>query len=381
MPPEPPEITPELLQQNPVLAVLLALFSLFMLGGAMAAIGAWSWLIWRLRTGKPILESVPWQPRVWGLADLAIVLIGFYFLQVGFFVLGVPVFRVDVEAIRGGEAPPMAFNAWLSLANLAAVVLAIVWIRLRFQVPIAHLGWTRPLGKELVIGGVAGFVVIPLVYLISAAVNLSFQEEYSHPILEALQSEATVTSFLMACFVAVVAAPISEEFAFRVLLQGWLQSLPFSSKAQAILGRIPVADCVHLPPTGDDVPDGSLQTVLLAESAESREDSSLPPLAGLVPGASPAASENDDQASPLLAETPPSPPAWAPLISGTLFGLAHWGYGLSFVPLIVFGIALGFVYRARNSIWPCIVMHVMLNATSMIGMGVQLMLLRAQSAG
>ncbi|RMF45362.1 MAG: CPBP family intramembrane metalloprotease [Planctomycetota bacterium] len=391
MTPEPPEITPELLQQNPVLAILLTFFSLFVLGGAVAAIGAWAWLLWRLRTGQPILESVPWRPRVWGLADLIAILIGFYFLQIAFLGLGVPALGVDIEAIKAGETPPMAFNAWLSLSNLCAVALAVGWIMLRFQVPISHIGWTRPTVKELAIGVVAGLIVIPVVYVVSAVVNLSFHEEYSHPILEALQSEATLASFLMACFVAVIAAPISEEFAFRVLLQGWLQSLPGATAAQALLGRInqPVSatrgEAVY-------VADGEPSAPIIAEPAEGESSSArtagmtapsphpadAPDIsisAAYAPPASTVPAEPNDVHGPQVA------PAWAPLVSGTLFGLAHWGYGLSFVPLILFGIALGFVYRARCSIWPCIVMHVMLNATSMIAMAVQVMLLRATSGG
>ena len=71
------------------------------------------------------------------------------------------------------------------------------------------------------------------------------------------------------------------------------------------------------------------------------------------------------------------PPVWPSVVTGILFGLAHWGYGLSFIPLIVLGIVLGLVYRATHSIWPCILIHAMLNGTSMLALGATILIQRA----
>ena len=65
-------------------------------------------------------------------------------------------------------------------------------------------------------------------------------------------------------------------------------------------------------------------------------------------------------------------------MTGILFGLAHWGYGLSFIPLIVLGIVLGMLYRATHSIWPCFLVHFALNSTSMLGLGLSILLERAK---
>ena len=73
----------------------------------------------------------------------------------------------------------------------------------------------------------------------------------------------------------------------------------------------------------------------------------------------------------------PVPPLWPSLVTGTLFGLAHFGYGLSFIPLIVLGILLGLLYRATHSIWPSLVVHVMLNGSSMTALGVAILIEQA----
>jgi membrane protease YdiL (CAAX protease family) len=72
------------------------------------------------------------------------------------------------------------------------------------------------------------------------------------------------------------------------------------------------------------------------------------------------------------------PPWWPAVVTGILFGLAHISYGMSFIPLSFLGILLGFVYRQTHSIWPCILIHMMLNTLSMLMLGV--LILVQQSA-
>ena len=60
-------------------------------------------------------------------------------------------------------------------------------------------------------------------------------------------------------------------------------------------------------------------------------------------------------------------PWWPVFVSGILFGLAHFEYGMSWVPLIVLGIVLGWLYRVTNRIWPSLIVHFLVNATSMTG--------------
>jgi hypothetical protein len=66
-------------------------------------------------------------------------------------------------------------------------------------------------------------------------------------------------------------------------------------------------------------------------------------------------------------------PWWPALLSGAIFGLAHFDYGVSWMPLMVLGIVLGRVYQLRQSIVPCVVVHALFNGFSMLGLGAQLL--------
>lgn len=77
-------------------------------------------------------------------------------------------------------------------------------------------------GDDLRIGLVACMAAMPAVYAVQAIVVSVLRLESSHPVLEAL-STATATQIAAAGWLAVVAAPMMEEFVFRSLLQGWLE--------------------------------------------------------------------------------------------------------------------------------------------------------------
>ena len=69
-----------------------------------------------------------------------------------------------------------------------------------------------------------------------------------------------------------------------------------------------------------------------------------------------------------------TPPWWPTLLSGTLFGLAHFSYGVSWVALILFGIVLGRLYQIRQSIIPVIMVHFMFNGMNIVILGLSLIL-------
>jgi membrane protease YdiL (CAAX protease family) len=60
---------------------------------------------------------------------------------------------------------------------------------------------------------------------------------------------------------------------------------------------------------------------------------------------------------------------WGPwpaiLASAVLFGLAHLGHGLGWIPLVGFGVVAGYLVRQTGSILPAIVLHALFNATSL----------------
>jgi len=63
----------------------------------------------------------------------------------------------------------------------------------------------------------------------------------------------------------------------------------------------------------------------------------------------------------------PSPGGWvAVLVSSVAFGLAHWGQGLAWIPLVILGIVLGELARRRGSLVPAILLHGLFNAVSVL---------------
>jgi membrane protease YdiL (CAAX protease family) len=188
-----------------------------------------------------------------------------------------------------------------------------------------------------------------------AAVNLGFDKQYSHPLLEEMKREGSLPAYLLAVVSAVLIAPLVEEFLFRVLIQGWLQSAPFGTIKSIFLGQREesqlgfVATSTGINPTATDNPYAPLNVTVTTL-------------------------EPTDSASEAIALTPP---IWPSLVTGTLFGLAHLGYGLSFIPLIVLGIILGLLYRATHSIWPSLAVHFILNGSSMSAMGIAILIEQA----
>jgi hypothetical protein len=201
-------------------------------------------------------------------------------------------------------------------------------------------------------------------------VSTGLNEEYDHPLLDRMTEEGTLSAFLFGLFSAVIAAPLSEEFLFRVMLQGWLQSIPFSwqrlwwftGASERQRDKVRAVEAFVLDENSSD----AVPQVLSPANADSPYAPPVP-LATVVPDAAAAQSVSVADASVPIA---PAPPIWPVFVSGTLFGLAHWGYGLSFVPLILLGIVLGFLYRATHSIWPGLVVHFILNSIAITSLGI-----------
>ncbi len=184
----------------------------------------------------------------------------------------------------------------------------------------------------------------------------------------------------MGVVTAAIIAPVTEEFLFRVMIQGWLQSIPFKSAFANIVGgwypaawRMPIAQAVGHGAEADNL-QANIQAGATGE-LDNISNSVSPSYDANITSEQPVGLAQE-LGQPEVVELDLVPPLWPSLVSGVLFGLAHWGYGLSFIPLIALGIVLGLVYRATHSIWPCIVIHGMLNSTSMALLGFTILMQR-----
>lgn len=191
-----------------------------------------------------------------------------------------------------------------------------LWIiGLRYGHAPRIFGWQPEYVRaDLKIGVLAFILVAPVIMIIQLL--LTQLVDYSHSTLSLVEDDPTIFVIAVAWFMAVLVAPITEELFFRGILQAWLQRqdvhfLQFG--AEQMLGG-----WTHQP-----------KQVISDHPGQSRL-------------------------------------RWMPIIlSAFVFAGVHLGQGPAPIPLFVFGVALGYVYRQTGSILGCIVMHMLLNGISM----------------
>ncbi|HBE70476.1 MAG TPA: hypothetical protein DDW52_20195 [Planctomycetaceae bacterium] len=370
-----PNVTPELLQQHPLLIIGILLLTgvfLFFIAGSLSA---WTWAAIRwFGAGKPLLSVADWTPRKWGLVEIIAAFCMAIVMPLATLLLSRPIWTLSDEQLQG--PPGMALSSGSYLLIVAALV---VWICLRYRLGPSHIGFTsEQLPKALLIGLVAGLMMIPLVYLGNVLTMLT-SVKYEHPLIDSVTNDGTATNYLLAVFAAAICAPIAEEFLFRGLIQGWLQSIPFKSLPDNLIGYIPTS--LGNVDSGDAGTEMHTEGSVAGDRGPFASEYSEPPEQGKASAEQLNAAIDDNpfafseriehtEEMPDTYAQQALPPIWPSFVTGILFGLAHWGYGLSFIPLSLLGIGLGIVYRATHSIWPCILIHFMLNGTSMLALGV-----------
>jgi membrane protease YdiL (CAAX protease family) len=247
----------------------------------------------------------------------------------------------------------------------------------------------RQAGKDVLIGVAAFCMLAPIVYAIQA-VLVQFQK-YDHPLIKMLEATPNVGLFAMLAFSAAILAPLSEEWAFRVLLQGWLEKLcTYTGPVRDIIvgglqvpaAAIPAADqaplydgIVYL--VDNEPPPQSMQ-LQPSPSPEIQwidpANPYLPPVAAAPPEPAfpPPLSPLGDGAVPY-----PWPQSlwkhWLPIAASSLiFALMHFSHGLAWIPLTILALGLGFIYQRTHRILPSITVHFCLNALSMAFFWVQM---------
>ena len=207
-------------------------------------------------------------------------------------------------------------------SQLVCVILMTVFICKRKGCALEKLGWRLDhVAGDLRAGLQCFLMMTPVILILNAILQGLTKTPYEHPIQEMIKQYPWLLG--IAFWQAAIVAPVSEEFAFRVLLIGWFESIQF--------GR------------------DKLSALMFGTSPPSELDTGEPPI---------------DY----------SPSWWPVLLSGTLFGLAHFNYGVSWVALIVFGVVLGRLYQLRQSIIPVITVHFLFNAmnVTMLGLSISL---------
>ncbi len=247
------------------------------------------------------------------------------------------------------------FSGFAMSAQLLCVVLMTVFICKRTGCDLKKLGWRLDQAAGDLRAGLRCFLMLtPVILILNALLQGLTKITYEHPIQEMIKQYPWLLG--IAFWQAAIVAPVSEEFAFRVLLIGWFESIQFGrDKFFAFMfgdalthSREPMNSPLSLTQNTDNA---NSYEILLTQSGT-------------------AVSELDSVEKPKEY----NPPWWPSLISGTLFGLAHFSYGVSWVALIVFGMVLGRLYQLRQSIIPVIAVHVLFNSMNVTMLGLSILL-------
>lgn len=296
---------------------------------------SWSTAIYRLATRQSLIpfearRPVPWE-GAWALVAVSS-FIGVV-LVVSTMVAGVHIAQMPPAeralAMKNPETALMASPGFMlrvlqadCASKLLTISLVAAALMLFKRAVASDLGISLSrLPLRILQGGFVFFLVAPATMLLQYVMVEIVGIKYDHPVIETLKDVKNGQLVYWCALAVVVVAPLVEEFVFRGVLQGWLE--------RAFADHRTPADFLD----DHDVADDALELT----------------------------DESDLEPPPLTLRHSVIPI----LISSTLFAAVHIPQWAALVPLFVFALGLGYLYRQTHSIWPPVVMHFMLNALSL----------------
>ncbi|NND99825.1 MAG: CPBP family intramembrane metalloprotease [Pirellulaceae bacterium] len=239
------------------------------------------------------------------------------------------------------DADPASNLIALLLANSLAAILAmsvtLLWLRHSKHVSITHLGLI-PDRHDIALGLKAAFWFLPPVLLVSLAA--SFFIPYEHPVLETLATTRMPGAWFLLFLGTAIIAPITEEFMFRVLLQGGLQKLADPKVTTGATSSL------------------ELQSGVAADSENWIAGAYQPPgEISMETTLSPAQADSNQAWLPRA--------IWPLLVTSVVFAMMHGGQGAAPVPLFFLSIGLGYLYRQTGRITPSLIVHMVLNSLTL----------------
>ena len=265
----------------------------------------------KLRHGQPLLDQWPMAESRLDLIDMIFALVVYFSVQI----LGI---TVIVENPDPSDLPLhflrlSPFNSAAGLCTLLTLFLALPAIYVRrgdlraMRLRLDHLR------EQLHVGFFAALLLIPVTMVINALVSI-FVTPYSHPVIESLLAEASVSTLIYTVITVVIAAPLVEEFVFRGVILTYLQRV-FSGR------------------WGGD-------TILYCH--------------------------NSAQPKTTIVATDMFQKHGANLLTSLLFAALHIGQGAAYIPLFILSFGIGYVCNRTGSILPCVLIHMVLNGISTI---------------
>jgi membrane protease YdiL (CAAX protease family) len=218
-----------------------------------------------------------------------------------------------------------------------------------------------------IVACLASFVPVWSVQALIISIRGAPDQVSEHPLIKLVMREPSPVIMLLAFVAAVIVAPLCEEIAYRLLLQGWLEK--WEDERIGWRWAVTPTQQFAISPTPGETVETSAADV--ADDPIVPESPSVyDPTLTLTP-----VSDNADEVEPPPPTTPPRrglsglPYGSVPiLISSTLFSLAHLGHGADPLPLFPLALILGYTYHRTHSVLPCIVTHMLFNFASMVGL-------------
>lgn len=313
------------------------------------SVSVWLYVVSRLKTGQPILpqRAIPVSQR--GATNIAMIVIGA--------LLALMLFLNTVAVIAQYADGPEAVKPSLDSRSIA------IWAQMIIQSLICLLLAGTILmrgGKDIFFGktesqflqdakvGLLAFcaLCVPVVLIQILASKLT---PYEHPLIDMMIKDPQWSVLVPVLISAVLIAPVTEEFSFRLVLQGWLE------------------DHLNPPPQIDAFPANEHEEIVTPLGEEDLFSLETAPN----PYASPPQSA---EAFTQVAEPTYTPPfQLAPImISASLFALMHLGQGAAPIPLFFLALGLGYVFQKTRTMTASLVIHFMLNGQSMLLLLVQM---------
>ncbi len=186
-----------------------------------AAAPAWLFVAGRFLSGRQPLRHEGRRPVPWNGADVLMVCTCSFLLQS---LLPLALLHWQgFEVPRTGKLPAGAEMTILmsqAVAGIGSLVLVALWLAMRAAAGYESLGcMLRNWRRDLASGLIAATFIIPPVLAVQAI--LSYLMPSEHPLFTAIKQSPSLLP--VATVLAVLIAPLFEEFLFRVVLQGWLE--------------------------------------------------------------------------------------------------------------------------------------------------------------
>lgn len=201
----------------------LAMAALAVLG----SVGTFVAMVWRRWQGTSLVRQAEAGPVTWAGADVAWIVAMALVLQ-------------TLAVSLGPQPPPLERQLVAGmLATACAAAIAALYLRRR-GASWATLGfhvadWPAALRQAL------GTVLLVVAPLLGLAAFLDRIVPYRHPLVEFLAEHRDAASLAIVWLAATVTAPIVEEFFFRRILQGWLETRLTGMVGAARAGGLAIA--------------------------------------------------------------------------------------------------------------------------------------------